>query len=70
MTTTRRVLLAAHDRGGVNLLMPLLRHWAEREPRIAAAFIGAPMVAYELRHMLPSPVDVPATAGMPRCWRR
>ena len=66
MTPARRVLLAAHDRGGVNLLMPLLRHWRERDRRIAASFIGAPMVAYELRHMLPSPVDIPATAGMRR----
>lgn len=44
----KHVLLIAHDRGGVNLLAPLLSYWNCYEPRIEAWFFSTPMIQYEM----------------------
>jgi len=49
---TKRVLLVAHDRGGVNLLLPLLTRW--RPPRVTAYFIGTPPLESEVYRLYPS----------------
>lgn len=48
LSATKRVLLVAHDRGGVNLLAPLLSHWHRNVPRIEAAFLSTPVIQYEM----------------------
>jgi len=48
VNAAKRVLLVAHDRGGVNLLAPLLSHWHCNVPRIEAAFLSTPAIQYEM----------------------
>lgn len=48
------ILLVAHDRGGVNLLAPLLSYWMEKEGRIEASFLGTPEIEYEVSSFMPS----------------
>lgn len=48
------VLLVGHDRGGVNLLAPLLYSWMEKEGPIEASFLGTPEVEYEVSSFLPA----------------
>ncbi len=52
MTAARRVLLVGHDRGGTNLLVPLLRRWSAPGTGIEASFLGTPVVEYEVGEML------------------
>jgi aminopeptidase-like protein len=47
----KRILFVAHDRGGVNLLVPLQSHMRQHEPDIEAAFISTPMIEREVASM-------------------
>lgn len=44
----RKVLLVAHDRGGVNLLAPLLMRWRSEDSSILPTFLGTPMIQQEM----------------------
>ncbi len=44
----KRVLLVAHDRGGVNQLVPLLSAWRQPGSGISAEFLGTPMIEWEV----------------------
>lgn len=46
--SSKTVLLVAHDRGGVNLLAPLLRYWRRQNSGIAPTFLGTPMIQQEM----------------------
>jgi len=48
----KRVLLVGHDRGGVNLLVPLLSHWNESDLGIEATFVSTPTIEYEVAGMM------------------
>ena len=49
---TKRVLLVGHDRGGVNLLVPLLAHWSQPDSGIEATFLSTPTIEYEVAEMM------------------
>jgi hypothetical protein len=50
--TPARVLVAGHDFGGLNLLVPLLRVW-QGDPRLTAAFVSTPAVCREMSSQVP-----------------
>jgi hypothetical protein len=48
----KHVLLVGHDRGGVNLLVPLLAQWSEPASGIEATFVSTPTIEYEVAGMM------------------
>ena len=46
-----RILVAGHDWGGLNLLVPLLRQW-QGHGRLATHFVGTPVVRRDLEHLV------------------
>jgi hypothetical protein len=65
MTASRKqVLLVAHDRGGVNLLVPLLVHWQNSQPGIDATFLSTPMIEYEVAGMSNAAIGASAIGGL------
>lgn len=62
----RRVLLVAHDRGGVNQLVPLLSAWRSPDSGIHAEFLGTPMIEWEVAGMMGERSFPDAAAGIHR----
>jgi len=48
----KNVLLVGHDRGGVNLLVPLLSYWRQVGSGIDATFVSTPTIEYEVAGMM------------------
>jgi|GEM_PF-2341114 len=51
MNSEKNILLVGHDRGGVNLLVPLLTHWREMPCGINATFLSTPAIQHEVASM-------------------
>lgn len=66
-----RVLVAGHDLGGINLLVPLLRNWAGSQT-VKAEFLSAPVLRRDVSHLVPNVVLAHASSDLTEqmCHRR
>jgi hypothetical protein len=61
-----RILVAAHDWGGLNLLVPLLRAWAA-DKRFFVEFLGAPVARRSIASQIPD-LGFPASSSALTEW--